>query len=368
MRARGPLRDAAEELRPLWSLLGPAATGATLLHGEDFLPLLLGCLLTVALADALLPPTRGSDPRAVRELPLLRQVLLHAHLPVHALLLLAAAQVWSLGSLAPLDALGLVLGFGIYACAFGINPAHELIHRPGRLSRAWGGLTLALVAYGTFKVEHLRGHHRLVATEADPSSAPRGRGLYAHLPRAIAGNLRAAFRLEARRLRVAGRSPWSLRNEALAWTLLSGALALGLGLWLGPGGLVFFALQALVAVLSLELTNYVEHYGLRRQRDARGRLEPVGRDHAWSSPVRFSNALFFNVQRHAHHHARPRLPYPHLQVDPEGPVLPAGHPAMMALALLPPLWRRVVDPRLPEAARISSSAPSRRPARGGAGR
>lgn len=346
----------AEELRPLWSLAGPGLTGAALVRGEDFLPLLLASLAGVALLDAVLPPTPGRGDRPARALPLVRGVLLHAHLPLHLLLLCAATQLWSTGTLATIDALGLVLGFGVYACAFGINPAHELVHRRSAASRAWGGLTLALVGYGTFKVEHLRGHHRLVATPEDPSSAPRGRGLYAHLPRAVAGNVRAAFRLEARRLRAQARSPLSLRNEALAWTLLSLALALAAGLLLGLKGAVFFGLQALVAVLTLELTNYVEHYGLRRDRDAHGRLEPVGRDHAWSSCVRFSNALFFNVQRHAHHHARPGVPYPQLHVDPAGPTLPAGHPAMMALAFFPPVWRAVMDPRLPPSA-LSPRAP-----------
>jgi alkane 1-monooxygenase len=225
--------------------------------------------------------------------------------------------------------------------------AHELIHRRTRWERLAGGWLLASIGYGGFKIEHVRGHHVDVATPADASSAPRGRSIYRFVPEAVVRNTRRAFALEAERLRAAGRSAFGPRNELLAWAAVSLALAAALAVAWGPLALLYFLVQSGVAIWILETANYIEHYGLRRRRGPDGRYERVGPSHSWDVTYLPSAWMLFNLPKHAHHHLRGSLPYYRLEPTPEAPRLPGGYSAMLLLSHIPPLWRRVIDPRIP---------------------
>ena len=124
------------------------------------------------------------------------------------------------------------------------------------------------------------------------------------------------------------------------------ALALAFTIWLGPIGLVFFLLQGVFAAGSLEIINYIEHYGLERQRLADGRYERTTHRHSWNSDYALSNLMLFQLQRHSDHHAFPKRRYAILRHHPDAPQLPGGYSAMFVLAMFPPLWRRVIDPRV----------------------
>jgi alkane 1-monooxygenase len=225
--------------------------------------------------------------------------------------------------------------------------AHELIHRSTRWERLAGGLLLASVGYGSFKIEHVRGHHVAVATPADASSAPRGRSIYRFVPEAVVRNVIRAFGLEAERLRASGKSAWSPRNELLVWTAITAALAVALPIAYGPIALLFFAVQAGISIWILETANYIEHYGLRRQPRAGGGYEPVRAGHSWDVSYIPSAWMLFNLPKHAHHHLRASVPYYRLEPRPDAPKLPGGYSAMLLLAHLPPFWRRIIDPRIP---------------------
>ena len=117
----------------------------------------------------------------------------------------------------------------------------------------------------------------------------------------------------------------------------------------------FFLIQAFVAILLLEVVNYVEHYGLYRKKNSKtGRYEKVTPIHSWNSDLYFSNALLFNLQRHSDHHANVNLPFPLLKDHPQSPMLPVGYPGMVLLALVPPLWFRVMDPKVEEWERVNN--------------
>jgi alkane 1-monooxygenase len=220
-------------------------------------------------------------------------------------------------------------------------------------------LLLASVGYHGFKVEHLRGHHVHVATPADASTARRGQSLYAFLPQALWRNTIAAWRLEAARLRGLRLPAWHWRNELVGWTALWLAFALAFAAWLGPAGLAFFLAQGLVAAATLEVVNFIEHYGLERRVGADGRPERVAPAHSWNSDFALSNLMLFQLQRHSDHHAHPRRRYAVLRHRPEAPQLPAGYAAMFVLAWFPPLWRRAVHPRLDAAvAAMNGAAPA----------
>ncbi|WP_334131636.1 alkane 1-monooxygenase [Silanimonas lenta] len=269
-----------------------------------------------------------------------------AALPVHLGVLAWSGWWFSSTDLGVVGAAGWLLSQGVVGGVLAINTAHELIHKDSRLEQAVGGLLLASVGYHGFKVEHLRGHHVHVSTPEDASSARYGQSLWHFLPRALLRNTRNAWRLEAERLRRLGLPPLHWRNELIGWTLVWLAMAAGMAAWLGPAGLGFFLLQGLFAASSLEVINYIEHYGLERRRLPDGRYERTTHLHSWNSDYRLSNLMLFQLQRHSDHHAFPKRPYAILRHHADSPQLPGGYAAMFVLALVPPLWFRVIHPRL----------------------
>lgn len=265
-------------------------------------------------------------------------------IPVHLALLL-----WALSTAAALEGAAwwaLVISTGAIGGAVGITYAHELVHRTSALERALGEVLLVAVSYPHFTVAHVYGHHRHVATPLDPATARLGEGLYPFLVRSIVGGAHEAWRIERARLRRQGRPAWHRSNRC--WRFgVSTAAVYGVG-WLSYGdrGVWFLALQSLLAIVLLETINYVEHYGLLRREERAGRYEPCGLQHSWDSSHRVSNWLLINLARHADHHLTASRRYPALASQPRAPQLPAGYGAMLLLATVPPLWRRVMDPRV----------------------
>lgn len=280
-----------------------------------------------------------SDQRAYRFLVMLT-------LPAWLLLLTWCTARFATMPMGLAGGLGWVLSTGVIGGVLAINPAHELIHKSGRMEPACGGILLASVGYHGFKIEHVRGHHVNVATPEDSSSASLGEAAYVFVPRAIWHNARNAWQLEQKRLEQRNLSVWSWRNEMLCWTALWALFAVAVASVWGLAGLGFFLAQGLVAATTLEIINYVEHYGLQRQRLASGRYERVTHMHSWNAPQRMTNWLLFNLQRHSDHHANARRRYQALLHHDDSPQLPAGYASMLLLALVPPLWRRVMDPRV----------------------
>jgi alkane 1-monooxygenase len=239
-----------------------------------------------------------------------------------------------------------VLSLGVVSGGLGLTVAHELMHRPNMLHRASAEVLTHLVAYPHFVIEHVYGHHRNVATPLDPATSRLGESFYAFLPRTLVGGLRSAWRIETDRLRRLRRSPWHVGNRMLRHAAVQLALALGVAIAWGPLGLAVWFGQAAVAVLLLEIVNYVEHYGLVRLEIAPGKYERVQPWHSWNAAHRLTNWLLFNLQRHSDHHFLASRPYDRLRHYDDVPQLPAGYATMVLVALVPPLWRRVMDPRV----------------------
>ncbi len=243
---------------------------------------------------------------------------------------------------------GWALSLGDIGGIAAINVAHELIHRRDARLRRLGGLLLACVWYPGFKLEHPRWHHVHVATEADPSSAPRGSTVYGQVPRAWLANSVRAWKLGAASARARGRAFPALRHEVAGWYALSLALTLSAGLaWGAVAGLVFLV-QGLAAAGLLEVINYVEHYGLRRQRGADGKYEPPGARHSWDCDFWLSNAILIQLPRHADHHTHPGRAFSALRYSDGAPMLPLGYPLLVIVAMVPAWWRRLVHPHLPD--------------------
>lgn len=246
------------------------------------------------------------------------------------------------------ERIGVFFGVGVMTGTVGITYAHELMHQRNKTERALGDLLLAMVLYSHFRSEHLLVHHRHVGTPADAVTARYNEGFHRFYPRVLRQSLLSAFRAEAALLARRG-LPWHARRNPFwrYWALQ--AVALGLALALGGlSGLALFLVQAGTAVWQLELVNYVEHYGLTRRHLGEGRYEHVLPRHSWNAAHRASNWLLINLQRHSDHHYKPDRRFPLLQTYPEdeAPQLPYGYPVMTMAAMVPPVWRRIMNPRV----------------------
>jgi alkane 1-monooxygenase len=220
------------------------------------------------------------------------------------------------------------------------------MHRRARWARALAELLMTSVSYPHFCIEHVLGHHRHVATPRDPASARLGETVFAFYARCVVGSLCSAWSLERERLSRAGQRAGTLRDRRLRYGLLL-AGAYGLAGWSAGGlGLLVFAAQSVVGFSLLEVINYLEHYGLGRRELVPGHYERVRPEHSWNASQRLSNHYLFNLARHADHHANASRPYERLRHQDDAPQLPAGYATMLLLALVPPLWFRVMNPRV----------------------
>ncbi|MGW4631574.1 alkane 1-monooxygenase [Nocardia sp. NPDC004415] len=266
-------------------------------------------------------------------------------LPIQLIGLVIACAMWTGDELDLVDKLGLAATVGLVS-GIGINAAHELGHRIERSERWLAKIALAQSAYGHFFVEHNRGHHVRVATPEDPASARLGESLWRFLPRSISGGFRSAYTLERDRLRRRDRGWWSPHNHILqAWAMSAVLFGTLIAIW-GPALIPWLIVQAAIGIGLLETVNYVEHYGLLRRRRPNGRYERCTPRDSWNSDRLVTNIFLFHLQRHSDHHANPGRRYQTLRSDDEAPQLPAGYPTMILLATVPPLWRRVMDPKV----------------------
>ena len=245
-------------------------------------------------------------------------------------------------------------GFGTHVCAvimtglmigmIGTITAHELTHRTwDPISMFIGRWLLAFSFDVAFAVEHVYGHHRYVSTTNDPATAPRGRNVYYHvLSSTIRGN-KSALSLEAERLKRLGKSALSVSNSVLRGYFMSAFIVLLAFLAGGLTTALWFVAAGLFGKALLEIVNYMEHYGMVRNPN-----EPVQPRHSWNTNNRFSSWSMFNLTRHSHHHAHGEVPYQDLRPYPEAPTMINGYLTTILIALCPPLWHKLMTPKVME--------------------
>ena len=273
--------------------------------------------------------------------------IVYAYIPAQFAVTIWGAWVAVNADLSAFAMIGLIFTVGVIN-GIAINTAHELGHKKESVERWLAKLTLAPVAYGHFYVEHTRGHHKNVATPDDPASSKMGETFWAFLPRTMIGSARSAWGIEKDRLKRNGKGVWTVDNDNLqAWAMtivLFGAITL----WLGPKALPFLLLQAFYGASLLEVVNYLEHYGLLRQKGADGRYERCRPEHSWNSNHIVTNLFLYQLQRHSDHHANPTRRFQALRHFDESPQLPSGYASMIPIAYVPWLWFRQMDRRVVE--------------------
>ncbi|MCA8020502.1 alkane 1-monooxygenase [Burkholderia metallica] len=302
----------------------------------------------IPILDTLIGDDRDNPPEAVvphLERERYYRLIVYLATVVEYVAFFMCVRIVGTHALAWYDYVGFALSLGA-ATGISINTAHELGHKTNRFERWLAKITLAPVAYGHFYVEHNRGHHVRVATAEDPASARYGESFWAFLPRTVTGSIRSAWRLEKARLERLGHSPWTWRNEVLhAWamTVVVWGIAIAMA---GKVVIPFLVIQAVYGASLLEVVNYVEHYGLGRRKLPSGRYERCTPQHSWNSNHVVTNLFLYQLQRHADHHANPTRSYQALRHFDDSPQLPAGYATMILFAYVPPLWYRVMNPRV----------------------
>lgn len=265
--------------------------------------------------------------------------------PMHFVVLIAIAWVVGTQDLTAWSILALAITAGSYS-GLGINTAHELGHKKPEFERFLAKVVLAVPTYGHFCIEHNRGHHKDVATPEDPASSRMGESIYTFIYREIPGAFKRGWAVEKERLERLGKSEWSVHNDILQSFAISVVLQGGLIVAFGWIMLPFLAIHNFWAWFQLTSANYIEHYGLLREKEASGRYERCKPHHSWNANYIFSNLVLFHLERHSDHHANPTRRYQSLRNFDDIPELPNGYYGMYLLAYVPWLWYKVMDKRV----------------------
>ncbi len=266
--------------------------------------------------------------------------------PVVMLLVFAGSIVASLKTLSSVEFLGLMLSVGVANGTIGFTLAHEFIHKHTLPEKTAGYLLLGCSIYLHYSIEHVHGHHVYACTPHDPNSAKKGESFYAFFFRSISGSYKNAWRIESKRLKKNSLSFFSANNRMLLFLFIQLSIVFVLAFVFGINSVLFFVGQGFFAVLLHQQVNYMQHYGLIRKDNA-GTIEKMHAHHAWGIPGECKIVDLFQVQNHADHHMHASTPYEKLVGVEESPAFPANYATMMIVSLIPPLWFRIVDMRLP---------------------
>lgn len=283
----------------------------------------------------------GADESTERAANRLSVALALSHL---ALIPLGVAAVAGATGLTTSEQVLAFFGFGLFFGQISNSNAHELIHRSTATLFGLGKWVYISMLYGHHTTAHRLLHHAHVATPKDPNFPPKGRSFYAYFPRGWIGSFTRGFAVEHARAARTGR-----RNPYVEY--VGGAVALLLAMWLAFGGAGVLAYLGLCfyAQSQLAMVDYLQHYGLARRKLPDGSYAPQTIHHSWNSPHWFSSHMMVNASRHSDHHANPGRVYPALRLDADMPVLPYSLPAMGIIALVPPLWFKIMDRRVDKA-------------------
>lgn len=335
----------------IFSNLVPAILGFTW-GGPWAFALPLYAFSVLPLIEFLVPP----DPKNLSEaeMELARQdkiydFLLYLVVPAQYFMLFLFFRAVTLPDVPAYVLVGHVVSMGIMCGVMGINVAHELGHRKAKHERVMAKLLLLSSLYMHFIIDHNRGHHVRVSTPDDPSSARFGEMLYIFWIRSMWGCWLSAWEIEGKLMKQKGYAFWSIHNEMLRFQLIQAAALAGVGIFIGYLPMLLFFAAALIGGLLLETVNYIEHYGLLRKQLPNGRYEPVQPLHSWNSDHIMGRLLLFELSRHSDHHYRASRKYQILRHVDESPQMPTGYPGMVLLAHLPPLWFRIMNPRVRKA-------------------
>ena len=272
-------------------------------------------------------------------------------LPCILFLVVFGLIVVSDSTISLLVAAALGAAVGMSGGSIGITTAHELIHRQNKYMRGIGVLLLVLCCYGHFRIEHVYGHHKNVATKEDPATARRGENFYFYFIRCVINSVISSWNIEKNILDKKNINTLSLQNRMLHYFVLE-IIFLFIAFFIaGINGLVFVIFHSFVSITLLELVNYIQHYGLERKMQ-NGKYERFTDHHSWNSRHISANWSTFNLGLHAEHHQSASKHYPLLSQEEKVIEMPANYSIMLIMALIPPLWFFIMDKKIDKLKRI----------------
>lgn len=245
-----------------------------------------------------------------------------------------------------LEYVGRILSMGLMCGLLGINIGHELGHRTKKLEKFLGEVLLLTSLNTHFLPYHNSGHHFEVATPNDSATARKNQLLYAFWLTSHFGSYIKAWKIENKRMVKQGKTKLSIYNKMVQYTIANIAILTVIYLLFNTMVLIAFIISASIGIILLETINYIEHYGLLRNKNALGRYERVKHTHSWNSDHPLGRLLLFNLSRHSDHHYKASIKYQILKSMPESPQMPTGYPGMMVLSLFQPLWFYVMNKKL----------------------
>ena len=273
----------------------------------------------------------------------LYDLIIYSTVLVHIGILIWFLNIIGEYPLTHINTIGRIASMGMMCGVFGINVAHELGHRTTKAEQFMSKLMLSTSLYMHFFIEHNRGHHRNVGTPEDAATARKGESVYVFWFRSIIGTYLSAWRIENLERKRKKKTEYSLGNEMVQYHIIQLGLIIGIYLLFGAQAMIGFIISAVIGIFLLETVNYIEHYGLERKKINEYRYEDVNPSHSWNSDYALGRLVLFELTRHSDHHTTPSKHYQLLDTTPDASELPAGYPSMMLLALMPPLWYKVVN-------------------------
>lgn len=273
--------------------------------------------------------------------------LLYLNLPIVYGLVIYALFIVSAEFLVTYEFIGLTFTVGIVLGVNGINVGHELGHRQTTNERFIGKALLLPSFYMHFYIEHNYGHHLHAATPEDPATARYNQSVYSFWLTSTFRQYFNAWNIQMKLLRNNNQSFFSIKNDMFWYTVLQLSYLLLVGFMLGKTALLFALFSGIVGFILLETVNYIEHYGLLRLKTKSGRYERVKEMHSWNSNHVIGRIVLYELTRHSDHHYKSSKKYQILDCHDESPQMPYGYPTSMVLAMIPPLWFRVMNKRVP---------------------
>ncbi len=348
-----------------WPLIGLLALPVLgwLMGGGIWHWLTVMVFVAVSLIDPFVGPDNVNhrpEDEAALEKSLFYRVMLWALVPAQWAVAVFCYWLFTSGQLSVAEQIGLLLSSSI-AVGFGATAAHELAHHGQRFDRWMGILLFTPINMCDFAIYHNYGHHNRVATPEDPGSAKYGENVWVFGPRSIVLKTLMGWEIEAERLRRQGRSPWSLHNGMLWMTVLPVTWLVVMISLFGWLAVPLFLGHFLFARGLLAVADFLEHYGLARRRLPEGGWETIRDAHAWDDSFLVSSLFFCQIDRHSDHHANVGRPYQILRVMHDAPRLPFGYLTMLWVAMIPPLWRKIMHPRVEAYWDSGAAAPHGRP-------
>jgi alkane 1-monooxygenase len=339
------------DLKYIWGFAGvPAIVIVSLLfngYWTFFAPVI--AFVGIPVLEQILPQRKINPDEATEKTQLSKRffdILLYLNVPIQYGLLGYFLYVVSYTDLTIFELVGKTISMGVGCGILGINAAHELGHRVTKYEQGMAKALLLTSLYMHFFIEHNRGHHKNVSTPVDPASARLNEPIYTFWFRSIFGSYFSAIHLEKLRLQRAGSKTFSIKNEMIQFALIQSLFILLIGFIFGPAAILFFMGAAGFGILLLETVNYIEHYGLRRREIEPGLYEKVKPTHSWNSEHILGRIMLYELTRHSDHHYKANRKYQVLRYFEESPQLPLGYPASMVLALVPPLWFSLMNPKI----------------------